>query len=58
MPTTDAEIAQADQSYEDLEDRLTLPPKTYSIHQFGCVCQNRKSKDAWSNRQVLPWRTE
>ena len=28
MPTTDAKVAQADQSYEDLEDLLALPPKT------------------------------
>ena len=28
IPTTDAEVAQADQSYEDPEDLLELPPKT------------------------------
>ena len=27
MPTTDDKVAQADQSYEDLEDLLALPPK-------------------------------
>ena len=43
--------------------RPRRPPSTTtktrcSIHQLGWVCQSRKSKDAWSNRQVLPWRTE
>ena len=28
MPTTDAKVAQADQSYEDLEDHLELTSKT------------------------------
>ena len=35
MPTTDAEIAQADQSYEDLEDLLELTPKNDVLFIIG-----------------------
>ena len=41
-PTTNAEEAEVEQFYEDLQDLLELTCK----------------KDTWSNRQVWPWSTK
>ena len=43
--------------------RPRKPPRTNtkmrcSIHQWGLVCQRRKSRNTWSDRQVWPWRTK
>ena len=58
-PTTDAEEAEADQFYEDLEELLALTPKKRcSIHHQRLECNSRKSRCTWSNRQVWPWRTK
>ena len=50
-PTSNAEEAEVEQFYEDLQDLLELTP-----HIDGLECKSRKSRDIWSNRQVWPLR--
>ena len=51
--TSNAEKAEVEQFYEDLQDLLELtPPKN------GLECKRRKSRDTWSNREIWPWSTE
>ena len=57
-PATDAEEAEADQFYEDLEDLLKQTPKNCSIHHRGLECKSRKLRDTCSNRQVWYWSTK
>ena len=33
-------------------------PKICHFHYRGLVCNSRKSRNTWSNRQVWPWSTE
>ena len=54
-PTTNAEEAEAQQFYEDLQDLLELPPE--KDHR-GLEGKSRKSRDTWSNGQVWPWSTK
>ena len=57
--TTNAEEAEVEQLYEDLQDLLELTPrKRCPFHHRGLECKSRKSRDTWSNRQVWPWSTE
>ena len=49
-PTRNAEEAEAEQFYEDLQDLLELTPKK--------DVRFRKSKNTWSNRQIWPWSTK
>ena len=59
VPTTNAEEAQVDQFYEDLEDVLEVTSKKRLFtHHKGLECKNKKSRYTWSNRQVLPWKTK
>ena len=59
VPTTDAEVAEVGQFFEDLQDLLELPPKKRChFHHRGLECENRMSKDTWSNRQVCPLSTK
>ena len=58
-PTSNAEEAEVEQFYEDLEDFLELrPKKRYPFHHRGLECKSRKSRNTWSNRQILSWSTE
>ena len=58
-PTRNAEEAQAEQFYEDLQDLLELtPPKKCPFHYRELECKSRKSRDTWSIRQIWPWRTK
>ena len=58
-PTTDAEEAEVDQFYEDLQDLLELThKKRCPFHHRGLEYKSRKSRDTWSNRQVWPWSTK
>ena len=58
-PTSNAEEADIEWFYEDLQDLLELtPPKRYLFHYRGLECKSRKSRDTWSNRQIWPWNTE
>ena len=57
--TSNAEEAEVEQFYEDLEDFLELrPKKRYPFHHRGLECKSRKSRNTWSNRQILSWSTE
>ena len=45
-PTTDAEEAEVDQFYEDVEELLELiTKKRHSIHHWGLECKTRKSRE-------------
>ena len=58
-PTSNAEEAEVEWFYEDLQDLLELTPqKRCPSHYRGLECKNRKSRDTWSNRQIWPWSTE
>ena len=51
--------AEVEQFYEDLQDLLELTPKKRCpFHYKGLECKSRKSRNTWSNRQILPWSTE
>ena len=50
---TNDEETEIEWFYEDLQDllELTLPKDVLE-------CRNRKSRDAWSDRQIWPWCTQ
>ena len=55
-PTTNAEEAESDWFYEDLQDLLELTPKKKKkwkrcpFHHRELECKSRKSRDTWSNK--------
>jgi len=58
-PTSNAEEAEVEQFYEDLQDLLELtPPPTHThtqkcpFHYRGLECKSRKSRNTWNNRQI------
>ena len=58
-PTTNAEEAEVEWFYDDLQDLLELTPKKRCpFHYKGLECKSMKSRDTWSNRQIWPWSTE
>ena len=58
-PTSNAEEAEVEWLYEDLQDLLGLTPKKRCpFHYRGLECKSRKSRNAWSNRQIWSWSTE
>ena len=58
-PSSNAEEAEVEWFYEDLQDLLELTPKkTCLFHYRGLDCKSRKSRNTWSNRQIWPWSTE
>ena len=58
-PTSNAEEAEVEWFYEDLQDLLELTPKKrHPFHYRGLECKSRKSRNTWSNRQIWPWNTE
>ena len=58
-PTGNADEAEFEQLYEDLQDLLKLtPPKRCPFHYRGLECKNRKLRNTWGNRQIWPWSTE
>ena len=63
--TSNAEEAEFERFYEDLQDLLELTPRYLTntkkrclFHYRGRECRNRKSRDTWNNRQIWPWRTK
>ena len=57
--TSNAEEAEVERSYEDLQDLLEITPKKRSpLHYRGLECKSRKSRNTWSNRQIWPWNME
>ena len=58
-PTSNAEEAEVEQFYEDLQDRLELTsPQKCPFYYRGLECKSRKSRNTWSNRQIWQWNTE
>ena len=58
-PTSNAEEAEVEQFYEDLQDLLELTSKKrYPFHYRRLECKSRKSRNTWRNRQIWPWSTE
>ena len=55
-PTSNAEEAEVEQFYEDLQDLLELTSKKDVLFIIGR--KSRKSRNTWSNRQIWPWSTE
>ena len=59
VPTSNAEKAEVERFYEDLQDFLEqTPKKRYPFHHRGLECKSMKLTDTWSNRQVWPWSTK
>ena len=50
-PTSNAEEAEVERFYEDLQDLLELIPQK-DVHYRGLECKSRKSRNTWSNRQI------
>ena len=50
-PMSNAEEAEGERFYEDLQDLLELTPKK---DYRGLECKSRKSGDTWSKRQIWP----
>ena len=58
-PTSNAEEAEVEQFYGDLQDLLELTPtKRCPFHYRGLECKSRKSRNTWSNRQIWAWNVE
>ena len=58
-PTSNAEEAEVERLYEDLQDLLELThKKRCPFHYRGLECKSRKSRNTWSNRQIWPWNVE
>ena len=58
-PTGNAEEAEVEWFYEDLQDLLELTPKKRCpFHYRGLECKSRKSRNTWSNGQIWPLRNE
>ena len=58
-PTNNAEEAEVEWFYEDLQDFLELTPKKRCpFHYRGLECKSRKLRNTWSNRQIWLWLTE
>ena len=58
-PTSNAEEAEVEWYYEDLQDLLELTlKKRCPFHYRGLECKSRKSRNTWSNRQIWPWNME
>ena len=47
-PTSNAEEAEVERYYEDLQDLLELTQKRCPFHSRGLECKSRKSRDTWS----------
>jgi len=57
-PINNAEEAEVEWFYEDLQDLLELTPKKDVLFIRGLECKSRKSKNTWGNSQIWPWNTE
>ena len=60
MPqTSNAEKAEVEPFYEDLQDLLELTlKKRCPFHHRGLECKSKKSRHTWSNRQIWTWSTK
>ena len=51
-PTSNAEEAEVERFYEDLQDSRTNTPKRCPFHYRGLECKSRKSRNTWKNGQI------
>ena len=58
VPTTNTEEAEVELFYADLQDLLANIQKRCPFHHRVLECKSRKSRDAWSNRQIWPRSTK
>ena len=56
-PTSNAEAAEVERFYEDLQDLLELTPSKGVIFITG-DWNAKEGRNTWSNRQIWPWSTE
>ena len=58
-PTNNAEEAQVERFYEDLQYFLELTPKKDVLFIIGdWNAKVGSQENTWSNRQIWPWNTE
>ena len=57
-PTSNAEEAEVEQLYEDLQDLLELTPQRCPFHHRGLENKSRKLRNMWSKRQIWSWSTK
>ena len=62
-PTSNAEEAEVERFYEDLQDYLELKSPQFVLFIIGDWNAKAgrgfvKSRNTWSNRQIWPWNTE
>ena len=58
-PISNAEEAEVEWFYEDLQDLFELTPKKRCpFHYRGLECKSRKSRNTWSNRHIWLWNTK
>lgn len=57
-PVSNAEEADVEWFYEDIQDLLELTPKKMSCSLQETGMQSRKPRNTWSNRQIWHWSTE
>ena len=57
-PSSNAEEAEVEWFYEDLQDLLELTPKKDVLFIVRDWNAKRKSRNTWSNRQIWPWNME
>ena len=55
---SNAEEAEVEWFYQDLQDLLELIPIKDVVHHRGLECKSRKSRDTWSIGQIWPWSTK
>ena len=56
VPTSNAEEAEVEQTYEDVQDLLELTPKKnvlFIIEDWNAKVGSQET--TWSNRQIWPW---
>ena len=56
-PTSNAEEAEVERFYEDLQDLLELTPKIDVLFIIG-DWNAKVGRNTWSNRQIWPWNLE
>ena len=58
-PTSNAEEAEVERFYEDLQELLEPTPNRDVLFIIGdWERKSRKSRNTWSNRQIWSWNTE
>ena len=58
-PTSNAEEAELERFYKDLQNLLELTPRKDVLFIIGdCNAKVGSQETTWSNRQIWPWSTE